>query len=210
MSRNNTILLCKEHLFTDADELRGKVPEAEYHKILRCRVMYLWMVEHPQSKDAEFVSTDCDRFKVSRPTAYSDLNVIKAILPDLSATSRAFNLWKSNQMLLDTYEAARKKGDTRTMEKAARTFAQINKVDSDREEIDLSDLQPQPFVPTMDPRVLGIEPLPNLRERKRKLLERMIAEVEDVRDIDFEPADVAEIRERPLQLPKDGTTSGIL
>lgn len=190
MAKKNSIVLCKEYMFADVDAFADKVTEQEKEKVLRCRQLYLWFVEHPQAKDADFVNECIDRFDVTRPTAYADLATVKALLPDLSKTAKEFHRWRFNQMILDTYEAAKKKGDTRTMEKAASSYAKYNKVDTDREEINLSEIIPQPFVATTDPSVLGIDPIPNLKERKRQLLERMTREVSDVQDIKYEEIDV--------------------
>ena len=203
MSRINAFDICREYLFENADDFRDKLCKADFDKVIRCRAMYLWFIEQPHAKDAQFVQECCNRFKVSRPTAYSDLSVIKMLLPELSKTARAFHLWRYNNMILETYANAKIKGDTRTMEKAAADYAKYNKVDVDKEEIDLSDIMPQPFVPTMDPRVLGIEPMPNLKERKKALLEKYSREVADIQDISFEDVDLADISDvasSPLKL----------
>lgn len=176
-------------MFRDVAEWRDKVTDAEHAKVTRCAAMYMWMLERPHAKDSEFVAEACGRFGVTRPTAYSDLATLQALIPQLAKTARDFHRWRSAEMILDTYAMAREKKDTRIMEKAAADYMKLFRADDDREEIDLSDITPQPFVPTMDPRVLGIEPLPNLRERKRKLLEQLTREVADVRDIDYEEID---------------------
>lgn len=202
MSRQNAIELCREYLFEDADSFRNKVSQADFDKIIRCRAMYLWFIEQPHAKDAQFVSEICNRFKVSRPTAYSDLAVIKVLLPELSKTARTFHRWRALNMILETYATAKIKGDTRTMEKAASDYAKYTRIDDDSEEIDLSDIQPQPFVPTMDPRVLGIEPIPDLKERKQALLEKYTREIADVKDISYEEIDLEDlhdISESPLR-----------
>lgn len=204
MSRINSIELCRLYLFADAKDFKHKVSEADYDKIIRCRALYLWFLEQPHAKDAAFVAEDCNRFKVSRPTAYSDLAVIKALMPELSKTAREFHRWRYNQMILDTYNTAKLKGDTRTMEKAATSYAKYNDCDNFKEEIDLSEIMPQPFIPTMDPRVLGIEPMPDLAKRKRELIEKYTREVADVADIDFEEIDLPDPRntiEAPLTPP---------
>lgn len=193
MPRLDAVTLCREYMFADVDSFRDKVSQPEYDKVLRVRAMYLWLMEKPSATDAEFVAEACNRFRVSRPTAYADLSVLKTIIPDLSRTAREFHRWKSGDMLLETYRMAKIKGDTRTMEKAATSYIKLFRADDDREQIDLSDITPQPFIPTMDPSVLGIKPMPNLRERKRKLLEQMSREVADIADIKAEEIDLADI-----------------
>lgn len=201
MARMNAIDLCREFLFADADDFRSKVSKDDFDKVIRCRAMYLWLLEQPQAKDALFVAEVCNRFKVSRPTAYADLAVIKALLPELSKSAKEFHRWRYFEMILDTYEMAKKKGDTRTMEKAAADYAKYAKIDVDKDQIDLADITPQPFVPTLDPRVLGIEPIPNLAERKKALLEKYSREVADVKDIEYEEIDLADLTRDVAELP---------
>ena len=50
----------------------------------------------------------------------------------------------------------------------------------------------QPFTATDDPSVLGIKPIPNLREKIRMLLNKYRAENMDIEDIEFEEADLEE------------------
>lgn len=201
MGRDSSILLCRQYLFEDADTFRDKVPAADYQKIIRCRAMYLWFIETPHAKDAAFVAEDCARHKISRPTAYSDLAVIKSILPDLSRTAKEFHLWRYNEMILETYATAKKKGDTRTMQKAASDYAKYNRIDTDREDIDLSETAPQPFIPTVDPTVLGIQPIPDLEARKKALIEKYSRESSDIADIDFEEIDLNAATAAPDPVP---------
>ena len=48
----------------------------------------------------------------------------------------------------------------------------------------------QPFTATEDPPVLGIKPMPNLRERIDSLLEKYRAESMDIDDVEFEEVDL--------------------
>lgn len=202
MPRIDAVELCRRYLFADKSEFEDKLSKADTDKILRCRAMYQWFIEMPNAKDAQFVQECCSRFKVSRPTAYSDLAVIKTLLPELSKTAREFHRWRYNEMILETYSTAKLKGDTRTMEKAATSYAKYNEVDNFKEEVDLADLMPQQFIPSMDPRLLGIEPIPDLKERQKKLLEKYSRETADIADVDFEEVDLADlstdIAEKPL------------
>lgn len=184
---------CRQDLYTDEQTLRQKYPEHIADKVLRIREMHQWMISNPSSKDAVFISEVISRFGVSKPTAYSDLKVIKALLPLLSESSKEFNRWRFNEMILRTFEVAELRKDARTMERAAATFAKYNRVDvEDVMEIPVDQIVPQPFMATDDPSVLGIKQLPNIRERQRKLLDKYIKEVPDIEDIQAEEPDLEE------------------
>ena len=52
------------------------------------------------------------------------------------------------------------------------------------------DTPPQPFFPTTDPRVAGINPVPNIDERIRKLTRELSDTHPDTENIEYEEADM--------------------
>lgn len=186
---------CQKDLYTAEDELRKKYPEPMADKILRIREMHQWMIANPAAKDALFISEVMSRFKVSKPTAYSDLDTLKVLLPQLSNSSKEFHKWRFFEMILRTFEIAENRKDARTMERAAATYAKYANLDKEEEiAVPVDQLLIQPFVATDDPSGLGIKPVPNIRERQKKLFEKYVKEVRDIEDIEFEPVDLDEDR----------------
>ena len=79
------------------------------------------------------------------------------------------------------------------MEKAASSYAKFNRVDLEDEQVVPYDMiVVQPFTATDDPTVLGIKPIPNIREKIRTLLNKYRAENIDIEDIEYEEADLEE------------------
>ena len=96
-------------------------------------------------------------------------------------------------MILETYQMAKKRKDTKTMEKAASSYAKYNRVDLEDEQAVPYDLiVVQPFTATDDPSVLGIKPIPHINERIQELLHKYQAENIDIEDVEFEEADLEE------------------
>jgi hypothetical protein len=134
-----------------------------------------------------------DRYSISKPLAYSDLSVIKAMLPHLAQASRDFHRWRYNEMILETYQMAKKRKDTKTMEKAASSYAKFNRIDLEDEQAVPYDLiVVQPFTATDDPSVLGIKPIPNIQEKIQKMIAKYRAETIDIEDVEYEEADLEE------------------
>ena len=76
-------------------------------------------------------------------------------------------------MILETYAMAKKRKDTKTMERAATSYAKFNNVNvEDEQSVPYDMIVVQPFTATQDPSVLGIKPIPNID------------------DIEFEEADI--------------------
>lgn len=209
----NTLDICRKDLFANEDKLREQYPEVVVVRVLRIRDMYLWTVANPEAKDRQFVEELLNRYDMSRVMAYKDLGIVKSLLPSISAASRDFHRWRFNEMILETYQMAKKRKDTKTMEKAASSYAKNNNVWLEEEaKIPYELLLVQPFVPTMDPSVLGITPIPNLQEKIDAMLEKYKRETIDIEDVTFEEADLEEdIYFPPLkENTEDGEEAGLL
>ena len=194
---------CRLDLFTSEDELREKYSEPIALRVLRIREEYNWFLSNPDAKDRQFVENVTSRFGLNKTQAYSDLAIVKALLPHLSQASRDFHRYRYNEMILETFQMAKKRKDTKTMEKAASSYAKFNRVDLEDEQAVPYDLiVVQPFTATDDPSVLGIKPMPRLQERIQQLLHKYRAENIDIEDIEFEEAD---LEEKSL-FPEDGTS----
>ena len=184
---------CRLDLFTAEAELRVKYTEAIVVRVLRIREEYNWFIGNPDSKDRQFIESAMSRHGINKTQAYSDLAIIKALLPHLSQASRDFHRYRFNEMILETYQMAKKRKDTKTMEKAASSYAKYNRVDLEDEQAVPYDLiVVQPFTATDDPTVLGIKPIPHINERIHALLKKYQAENIDIEDIEYEDADIEE------------------
>ena len=206
MAQHNTLDVCRVDLITAEDELRQRYPEVIVARVLRVREEYNWFISNPDAKDRQFIENAVSRFGISKVLAYSDLAIVKAMLPHLSQASRDFHRYRYNEMILETFQMAKKRKDTKTMEKAASSYAKFNRVDLEDEQAVPYDLiVVQPFTATDDPSVLGIKPIPNIQERIDALLKKYQAENIDIEDIEFEEADLEENVLFPPTDPNNGT-----
>lgn len=183
--------IVQSDLFTSESELREKFPQTSVERLLRIRAMYNWLISNPETKDKEFVDETVSRYGVSKVLAYDDLKVLKSVLPHITQSSRDYHRWKYNEMILETYAMAKKRKDTKTMERAATSYAKFNNVNvEDEQSVPYDMIVVQPFTATQDPSVLGIKPIPNIEEKIRQLIDKYRAESIDIDDIEFEEADI--------------------
>jgi hypothetical protein len=177
--------------FTSEDVLREKYPDVSVERVLRLRGMYNWFISNPESKDKEFVDECLSRYGVSKTLAYDDLRVIKSVLPHITQASRDYHRWKYNEMILETYQMAKKRKDTKTMERAATSYAKFNNVNvEDEQSVPYDLIVVQPFTATQDPSVLGIKPIPNIEKKISDLIAKYRAESIDIDDIEYEEPDI--------------------
>ena len=178
-------------LFTAEDELRIRYPDVLVERILRVRDMYLWSTANPEAKDRQFIETDVGRYGISRVTAYADLAVVQTLLPTIGTATRDYHRWRYNEMIIETYQMAKKRKDTKTMERAASSYAKYNRIDvEDETAVPYDVIVVQPFTATNDPSVLGIKPIPNIQEKIQAMLKKYRAESMDIEDVEFEEADL--------------------
>ena len=183
--------IVQSDLFTSETELREKFPQTSVDRLLRIRAMYNWLISNPETKDKEFVDETLSRYNIHKSVAYEDLQILKKVLPHITQASRDYHRWKYNEMILETYAMAKKRKDTKTMERAATSYAKFNNVNvEDEQSVPYDMIVVQPFTATQDPSVLGIKPIPNIDEKIKQLLEKYRAESIDIDDIEFEEADI--------------------
>ena len=193
MGMPKLIDVCRADLFTGEGELRARYDAVTIAKLLRVRAEYQWVLSNPDLADRQFVEEFVGRTGLSESAIYGDLAIIKQLLPLLQSSSRDFHRWKANQMLLETYQMAKKRKDTKTMERAASSYAKYNRVDVEDEQVLPFDLiVVQPFTATQDPSVLGIKPLPNLDQRIKDMIAKYRRESMDIEDVEAEVADLEE------------------
>ena len=187
MPTPNALEVCRTELFTKVEDLQQKYPQAIVDKVVRVREMYNWFLSNPGGTDREFVSEVMQRHSVSKVTAYSDLAVVKTIMPLLASASRDFHRWRFNEMIMKTYAKAQAKGDTKTMERVAASYAKYNRVDlEDEQTLPYELIVVQPFTATDDPTVLGIKPIPNIQQKISDMIAKYRAETLDIEDVEFE------------------------
>lgn len=200
--------IAQRDLFTAEAQLQTQYNAQQVAHILRLREMYSWFVANPDTKDRQFITQEKDRFAVSTSQAYSDLAIVKMLLPMLSSASRDFHRYRANEMLLETYRMAKARKDTKTMERAAASYAKYNRVDlEDEQTLPYDMIVVQPFTATSDPTVLGIKPIPKLQEKIDKMLQKYRAETIDIEDIDYEEPDLEESIYFPTDPPTNAHTN---
>ena len=193
MAQLSTLDVCRQDLFTAKSDLELRYTDMVVARIMRIREEYNWFLSNPDAKDRQFVENAMARFGIEKSAAYSDLKVVKALLPHLASASRDFHRYRYNEMILETFQMAKKRKDTKTMEKAASSYAKYNRVDLEDEQALPYDLiVVQPFTATNDPSVLGIKPIPNIQEKIEALLKKYQAENMDIVDVEYEEADLEE------------------
>lgn len=193
MAQVKTLDLCREEMFTSKEELLQRYDEKRVEHLMRLREMYNWCLQTPSEPDRRIIDRYMGKYGVCQSKAYADLAVIKQLLPALASASREFHRNRCSEMLLETYNMAKRRQDVKAMVMAANAYGKLNRVDlEDEKELPFELIVIQPFTPSSDPTLLGLKPIPNVEEVKAQLRKRLSADIPDIEDVDYEPADLEE------------------
>ena len=205
MPQIKNIELAQREMFTPAEELLQRYDAARVDHLLRLRDMYNWMLSNPSERDRKFIDAFTGKYGICETAAYSDLALIKQLIPALAPASREFYRKQVSEMLLETYNMAKARKDTKAMAMAAKELGKVNRVDlEDEKALPYDDIVIQPFTPSSDPTIIGLKVIPNLEEVKARLRKQMAIDNPDIEDIEFEPADLEEESLFPEEKEENG------
>lgn len=205
MPQVKNIELAQREMFTPAEELLTRYDAARVDHLLRLRDMYNWMLANPSERDRKFIDLFMGKYGIGQSQAYSDLALIKQLIPALAPASRDFYRKQVSEMLLETYNMAKARKDTKAMAMAAKELGKVNRVDlEDEKALPYDDIVIQPFTPSSDPTIIGLKVIPNLEEVKTRLRKQMAMDNPDIEDIEFEPADLEEESLFPEEQEENG------
>lgn len=196
--------VAEQHLFSDRDRMLAEgVPAVTADHVIRLRDVYNYWLSFPNRRDRDIVDR-LMRMGVSRSQAYTDLKIIKALLGNFSKTTKDYHRYRFTEMIRRAYDKAEAANDTRAMVAAADKYAKYMQLDKEDERENIYELIPrQPFKVTDDPSVIGIKPIPNIREKIRAKKEQYWSEdIQDVQfeDVEFNPDDI-------FNVPKHGNSN---
>ena len=185
MGRSTTLEVCRKHLYSEPDN----IPAGYKEKILRLRVGYSYWYEFPTKGEPEIRDHLMNEFKCAKSTAYEDLQIIKILLGDVKNPGKDWIRFQVNAMLDAAYKLAETQKDPKAMAIAAAHKGKYNMLHIiDSEVLPFDKIAVQQFEPTDDPSSLGLKRDPDIREKKRKMLEKYNSDIEII-DVAYEDMD---------------------
>jgi hypothetical protein len=184
-----TIDVCERYLFADVSEMVAEnVPEIIQKRLLRLRDLYNYWVNFPSKKDMDIAEEDMRRNGIGKSAAYDDVRILKKLLGNFAKTTKDYHRYKFTLMIDQSFEMAKRTKDAKAMTSAANFYAKYTQLDKEDEvERGYDQIVVQPFEPTDDPTVLGLKPIPNLREKIARKLKQYWSE--DMQEVSFESAE---------------------
>lgn len=182
MPRPGTLEICRKYLYEDTD----LIPEAYQERVKRVRVGFSHWYEFPTKTRAQVRDLIVNEFGVTGKTAYEDIQVIEILLGNIKNPEKAWIRYRVNTMLEEAFKVATDQKDPKAMAIAAKEMGKYNMLDKpDADPLPFDEIVPQRFEPTDDPTSLGLKKDPEIREKKKRMLEKYLADIE-ITDVLYE------------------------
>lgn len=191
MGKKHTLEITHGRLF-DSDEmlLKDGVTSQMIDRIKRIRTIVSVLDSNPLKSDKDIRDALMAQYGIVQSTAYDDIKQAKAIIGNMHEASKAYHRHVFNTMIQEAYKKAKVADNHVAMVLSADKYAKYNQLDKeDGLEYPFEEIVIQPWIPTSDPRVLGIKPVANIQERIAKMKKKYEAEVEyiDFEEIGIDP-----------------------
>lgn len=136
---------------------------------------------------SEIVQFDLDNFGLRKTQAYEDIALVKALIGDIQATTKAFARWRANVMIESDIKKARKDGDWRAVASMQKNYILNNKTDKDDPvDLEFDKIVPQQFEMTDDISIVIPGAKKASRQRIEQLLNKYNPKAPAPQDADFE------------------------
>ena len=192
MSKKQTYDICVQHLYDDVDKLTHLAPQVR-ERLLRIRSAYTLMNDFPSKADREIIQHIMSFSGVEKSAAYEDLRIIKDLLGSINRQTKDWHRFRFNYRNEKAYKMAELKNDPKTMDRCNDTYGKYNQLDKDDvQRIPWEEIIPQNFEPTEDPTVLGIKPIPNIREKISAMKKKY---GDDIQDVTYDEIDIAQLEQ---------------
>jgi hypothetical protein len=182
MPRPGTLEICRKYLYENIDQ----IPEAYRDRVKRVRVGFSHWYEFPSTSRSRIRDLIVHEFGVTGKTAYEDIQVIEILLGNIKNPEKAWIRYRVNTFLEEAYRLAKLQKDPKAMAIAADKMGKYNMLDKpDADPLPFDEIVPQTFEPTDDPSSLGLKKDPDIREKKKRMIEKYIADIE-ITDVPYE------------------------
>lgn len=133
----NDIDIYADNMMLSEQELKAKkLQQSVIDRILRLRDIHAYMLRNPLKKDREYVDYIVynsaklgNGGEVTRRTAYSDLEILHALVGSLEKCTKEWHRWRLNNMIMEGYSIAVKKEDAAAIAKLSNVYGKYNQLD---------------------------------------------------------------------------------
>lgn len=170
-----------DHLTRALEDPSYELPAREAARLNRLKAIYAHLMEHPLLTESMVRDWVMTVFHIGRAQAYNDIAVVKVIFGTVSKADKEYQRWRANK-LLEMAAAAALAGNDRkakALTKVADSIVKANNLDeAEGEDYPFDEIVPKDESFSVDPATIGIEKVPGIEEKARKLLLKYNQEID--------------------------------
>lgn len=171
-----------DNLYRALSDPKFHLTEQEQARLDRLKLIFARWQENPLITDTQMRDYIMTQFGVGRAFAYDDIAVVKACFGYMPKADKEYQRMKANR-LLEMAAAAAEAGDdkqAKALTKIAETLVKVNHLDQpEGEDFPWDEIIPKDESFSVDPAVIGIEKVPGIEEKARKLLAKYTADIDE-------------------------------
>lgn len=168
-------------IFAKMEDDTIELTHSQQTRFNRLNDAYTHWLSNPILPDNRIRDYIMNRYGVTSRVAYQDIAIIKALYGRVPLANKEQMRHKANH-LFDMATAAALAGNdkkAKALTKIAEGIVKNNRLEeSDGEEYPWEDIIPKDLSLSVDPSVIGIEPIPNVQEKAAKLLKRYTEDID--------------------------------
>lgn len=158
----------------------------EYNHVIRLRALFTYWLDKPFSAKTTLVEWMINEFGIEKTKAYADISLVESLLGNVKNANKTWARYIVSQTLLKAIELGEADKRPDAMIRGAEALIKAYSLDkTDEVEIDESKFNVD-FEPTDDIRALSPNLKPLSKVEKEKLKQRLLANMVEVTDIDYE------------------------
>ena len=177
MSEYRTKFFEKIQLYLFDDNSKLPVPVRFTAKELEIRErfknIFTYWLSKPTLSDTQIIHYMRSELGMSEAQAYRDINKVKILLGNVQNANKEWQRYKLIHMIDKSFAIAESNGNSKDMILATDKLGKYTQLDKqDPVQIPWNEIIPWQIEPTGDVSILGIKPIPNLKEAQRKMREK--------------------------------------
>lgn len=182
-----TLEICRKYLFANPED---GLPDQVRDRVIRIRQAYTHWYEFPMLSETEIRDFIMRNGAVESSQAYQDIQVLKILLGDIKNAGKEWHRHRVISMVMEAFDLAKELHDPKAMIMAADKLGKYTRLDKeDAVSMPWDEIIPLPVEPTNDPRVLGLKPIPDIKGKIQKMLEKYGAEIDEA-VVEVEPPEI--------------------
>ncbi len=183
MMHEKSIKKILQTIWTDPGTKGPALSDKELEIKRRYLAAFHFMMDDPSRRHSEIVSFLMTEFEISRSQAFVDIGNVKILFGNVQKSSKEYDRYVVVEGLKEMISQAKAKGDEKTAIYGYDKLGKYTRLDQDDgDKIPWEEIIPLDIEPTGDVSVLGLKPIPNLKEKQKELREKY-GKIEDAKII---------------------------